>query len=128
MEEALYERNPSMFRNHPFWFSLYVLLSLVGVGLVLLGIWWLKCKSTKLTITSVRTILRRGLLSKSTNEVLHMNVRNVQVDQTFMQRILDTGTIGISSAGQSEVEILVRGMPDPDDIRDLIDKHRKFED
>lgn len=128
MEETLYERNPSMFRNHPFWFSFYVLLSLVVVGLILLLIWWLQCKSTTLTITSVRTILRRGLLSKSTNEVLHMNVRNVLVEQSFMQRILDTGTIGISSAGQSEVEILVKGMPDPDQIRDLIDKHRGFDE
>jgi len=35
------------------------------------------------------------------------------------------GTIGISSAGQADVEIEVAGMPKPQRIKDIIDQHRR---
>ncbi len=114
-----------MFRNHPLGFVLTCLLSLVGVGLVVFGFWWLKCKGTTLTVTSDRTRLRQGILSKSITEVWHRDVRNVQLDQTFFQRIFDVGSIGISSSGQSGLEIAVTGIPDPDGVKALIDRHRQ---
>ena len=77
-----------------------------------------------LTITTKRTIITRGILSKSTSEVMHDDIRNIQTHQTFLQRILDVGYMAISSAGQSDVEIAVKGIPDPDGIKDLIDKYR----
>ena len=123
-EIVYYEENPSMFRNHPVGFIGTCLLCLVVVGLIVFLIWWLKCKGTTLTVTNDRTRLRRGILSKSVTEVWHKDVRNVQLDQSFFQRIFDVGTLGISSAGQSGVEIAVSGIPDPDGVKELIDKHR----
>lgn len=123
-EKILYESHPSMFRNHPFWFSLCVILSLVGVGLIILFVWWLKCKATTLTVTTEQTTLRKGILSKYTNDVFHSNVRNIQVGQTFFQRMFDVGYIGISSAGQAGLEIEVQGIPHPHQVKDLIDDCR----
>ncbi len=123
-EVVYYEENPSMFRNQPVWFVLTCILCLVGVGLIIFLVWWIKCKGTTLTVTSDRTSLRKGILSKSITEVWHKDVRNVQLNQTFFQRIFDVGTLGISSSGQSGIEIAVSGMPDPDGVKDLIDKHR----
>lgn len=123
-EVTFYEENPSMFRNKPAEFVLTCILSLVGVGLVIFLVWWLRCKGTTLTITNDRTKLRRGILSKSITEVWHQDVRNVQLKQTFFQRIFDVGSLGISSSGQSGVEIFVSGIPDPAGVKDLIDKHR----
>jgi uncharacterized membrane protein YdbT with pleckstrin-like domain len=150
-EKTLYQGNPSMFRNHPLWYvgnvlwillglalTLYLLFSgwhyywvltalIVGVGggLVAYGCWWLQCKACKLTVTNDRTTLRRGILAKNVTEVWHQDVRNVQLDQTFLHRIFDVGKIGISSAGQAEIEITVNGMPDPDKVKELIDAHRR---
>ena len=104
-EEVLYESHPSMIRNHPFAFALCILLSFVGVGLVILLIWWIRVLGTKLTVTNEQTTLRTGILSKHTNDVFHSNVRNIQVRQTMMQRIFNVGWIGISSAGQDGLEI-----------------------
>lgn len=123
-EEIFYEENPSMFRNHPVAFVGTCFLCLVVVGLVVFLIWWIQCKGTTLTVTSDRTRLRKGILSKSITEVWHRDVRNVQLNQTFFQRIFDVGTLGISSAGQSGVEISVSGIPDPDGVKALIDRHR----
>ena len=124
-ESALYESHPAMFRSSPLGFILSAALCLVGVGLIILLVWKLKSLSTLLTVTSKKTVLRRGLLSKNTNEVFHKDVRNVQVHQTFWQRLFDVGTVGISSAGQSGLEIEVAGLPRPSEVSALINKHRE---
>jgi uncharacterized membrane protein YdbT with pleckstrin-like domain len=123
-EQTLYSANPSMFRDNPIGFVLCLVLSVVGLGLILLLVWWLRCKNESLTVTTHRTILRRGILAKYTSEVFHQDVRNLQVSQGFFQRILGVGNIGISSAGQADVEIQAVGIPDPERVRDLIDQYR----
>ena len=123
-EHTLYESNPSMFRNRPVEFVVTAILCLGVVGLVMMFVWWLKCKGTTLTVTNKRTSLRRGILSKSINEVWHSDVRNVLLKQSFFQRIFGVGMIGVSSAGQSGMEISVSGIPDPDRVKQLIDERR----
>ena len=123
-EHTLYESNPSMFRNRPVEFVVTAILCLVVVGLVMMFVWWLKCKGTTLTVTNKRTSLRRGILSKSITEVWHSDVRNVLLEQSFFQRIFGVGMIGVSSAGQSGMEISVSGIPDPDRVKQLIDERR----
>jgi uncharacterized membrane protein YdbT with pleckstrin-like domain len=95
------------------------------VGFVILFVWWLQCQATTLTVTQERTILRKGLLSKSTTEVWHEDVRNVQISQGLLQRLLGVGTVGISSAGQSGVEILAVGIPEPENVRRIIDRYKR---
>lgn len=124
-EVVLYEAHPAMFRNHPIYFVVcIVLIAAFGLGLLLLLIWWLQVLGTTLTITNEQTTLRKGLLSKHTNDVFHSNVRNIQVRQSFLQRILGVGWIGISSAGQSGLEIETNGMPDPEKVKEIIDEYR----
>ena len=124
-EVTLYDENPSMFRNRPVEFIVTVILCAVLVGFVIFLVWWLRCKGTQLTITTDRTRLRKGILSKSITEVWHQDVRNVQLNQTFFQRLLGVGALGISSAGQAGLEISVSGIPDPEQVKDLIDQHRR---
>ena len=124
-EVTLYDENPSMFRNRPVEFIFTVVLCLILVGFIVFFVWWFRCKGTQLTITSERTRLRKGILSKSITEVWHQDVRNVQLNQTFFQRLLGVGSLGISSAGQAGLEISVSGIPDPDRVKELIDRHRR---
>ena len=124
-EVTLYDENPSMFRNRPVEFIVTVVLCLIVVGFVIFFMWWLRCKGTQLTITSERTRLRKGILSKSITEVWHQDVRNVQLNQTFFQRLLGVGSLGISSAGQAGLEISVSGIPDPNRVKELIDRNRR---
>ena len=78
-EQTLYDAHPSMFRNNPVGFVVVILLCLAVVGLPILLVWWLRAIGTTLTVTDTRITLRKGVLSKHTNEVYHGNVRNVQV-------------------------------------------------
>lgn len=93
-----------------------------------LVIWWfVATRGRGLEITNKRTIERRGLLSKSTDEVLHDHVRNVKVDQTFYNRVVRIGQIGIASSGSDQTEIVMEDLPDPQKIREIIDLYRPLD-
>lgn len=129
MEETiLYHSHPAMFKNRPFSFILCLILSLVGVGLIIFLIWWIKTKGTELTVTNERVSLRKGILSKFTNDVYLTDIRNVQIYQSFGQRIFGVGSVAISSAGNEGIEIEVMGIPDPEKIKSIIDTHRRDRD
>jgi uncharacterized membrane protein YdbT with pleckstrin-like domain len=53
-------------------------------------------------------------------------VRSVDIDQNFVQRIFRVGYIGIDSAGQDGIEIEIRDIPGPYEIKRLIDQYRKM--
>lgn len=100
-----------------------------GIGAALawipLFVWWLfSTMGVSLEITNKRTIERHGLLSRRSSEVMHDHVRNITIDQSFVDRVLRVGDIGISSAGQSGIEVHVRHLPDPKRIKGVIDLYR----
>ena len=126
LDATLYKASPSMFRNAPVRFVLSVLLiAACGFGLLILLIWFLRCWGLKLIVDGRKTTLRKGILSKSITEVRHKDVRNVQISQSFLQRIFGVGKVGISSSGQGGLEIEIAGLPTPAKIKAIIDEHRE---
>jgi hypothetical protein len=95
-----------------------------AVAMLLLLSLWLDCLGHRLVVTDRRTIFRKGLLSRFTNEVLHSHVRNIQISQSVFQRLTHVGSIGISSSGQAGIEIFIRGIPNPYDVKSIIDQYR----
>lgn len=98
--------------------------SAMGAATIALVIWKIRTLGVGLEITNKRTIERRGLLSRATNEVVHDNIRNLQITQSFWNRVWGVGKIGISSSGQDGIEILVKSMPKPQQLRKTIDAYR----
>lgn len=90
------------------------------VGLVILGKWWLESFTTLLTITETRAICARGILARKTLEMRHSDIRNTFVNQSLLQRIFKVGTVGLSSAGQQDIEIIVDGIADPERVVELV--------
>ena len=123
-ERELLSVSPRMFGGNWFMHALVILLCFVVVGFVLYFVEWLTQRGTRLTITNRRTTLRQGILDKRTNEVRHSDIRNVQINQTVVNRLFRVGTLELSSAGQSDVEIAVKGLPDPQSIAELIRDQR----
>jgi uncharacterized membrane protein YdbT with pleckstrin-like domain len=118
-EEILYEAHPPMFRNNPLGFVISVLLCPVVVGIVILIVWYIRVRSEMLTITNEELHYETGFLSKSRSEVRLTSIRSVRVHQSLMERIFGTGDIEVFTAGD-EPEVTVRGMPNPDQVRELI--------
>ena len=98
------------------WVSAAILVLL----LIVLLTWWLDTIATSLTVTTRRTTLRRGIFEKNTNEVQHDDVRNIQVDQNVMHRLLGVGTLKVSSSGQDDLEIVVDGIVHPARVAQMI--------
>jgi membrane protein YdbS with pleckstrin-like domain len=70
-------------------------------------------------------VLRKGILFKETSDVLIQDICNIQISQGPFQRLTNAGKIGISSAGQSDIEIEVQGILDPAGVKTTIDKSRR---
>ena len=109
-------------------------LIVAGVGaLALLGWWLAPHRWTKLVITNRRTIRQEGIVMRKTSEVLHHHVVNVVIEQSLLQRLLGVGYLGIDTAGQaagtgpgssSNIEIEVSDIPQPYEVKKLIDRFR----
>jgi uncharacterized membrane protein YdbT with pleckstrin-like domain len=145
---------PAMFRAHPFRGLLLLTLAGGGValaawslpaaaaaqkvpgwlGLVLLAaaaLWLLKWYVGErlwlaLHISNKRTLRREGIIRRHTSEVLHDHVRDVEIRQTFLQRVFNVGYLGISSSAQGGIEIEVRDIPAPYKVKALIDQYRNL--
>lgn len=149
-ESGLEVVSPATFRRHFFGVILCVVLLVGGAGLMVLGAggetmglvhgplflaggslsillggfyllkWWIIGKTHRLTITTERSIYRSGIIHRFTSEVRHDDVRNIKLEQNFKERLLKFGDIAISSAGQDDMEIVIRDIPHPQEIADLI--------
>jgi len=104
--------------------QIFVRLIPAIIGIIALLIWWLIVLCTTLTITEKRVVLRKGILFKEMSEVLIQDIRNIQISQGPLQRLTNAGKIGISSAGQSDIEIEVQGILNPTGVKAIIDKRR----
>lgn len=118
-DTIMYEAHPPMFRNNPLLFSLCVVLIPVGVGLIALLGWYISSRARKLTLTSEELRYEEGILSKNRVEVRLSSIRSLRVNQTFFQRIFDTGDIEVFSSGDAP-EITIKGVPHPARIRELV--------
>jgi uncharacterized membrane protein YdbT with pleckstrin-like domain len=70
------------------------------------------------------TTFQEGIISRETSEVQHDDVRNLQIDQNILERLLGIGDIAISSSGQDDMEIQVKGIPSPDRLAKVIRKNQ----
>ena len=124
--QVIYEAHPAMFRAHPFWFILAVLLILAfGIGIIILLYWYIKTRATALTVTDQELMYERGILSKDRTSVSLKHIRSVNIAQGFVNRVMGVGTVQISTAGD-EPEFTIADMPDPYVIQEAITKAQKM--
>lgn len=118
------------FRKEPLWpadgFWLVVCLLVFVAAAITMFVWYLLKLSASLEITTKRTTESHGLFSRATSEVLHDNIRNIAVKQSFVDRVFNVGQLEISSSGQSGVEITMKDVKDPHGVREKIDKYREL--
>ncbi len=99
--------------------------TLLLMGAALVGTVAVQCSSTYYKVTSERVTQHRGLIARNTSEVELSDIRNIQVNQGAIARILDIGNVAISSAGQSGMEVVFRGIRDPGGVAEIVRRARK---
>ena len=93
------------------WLVLGVVLLAVVVGLFFIIAAWIAVRSTEIAITNRRVIAKFGFIKRDTVEINLEKVEALRVEQGFLGRMLNYGTIFISGAGTSVAPI--RNIADP---------------
>jgi uncharacterized membrane protein YdbT with pleckstrin-like domain len=107
IDESLIEGERLLHRARLSWWSqiglliLGLLLLVVAVGLIFFVWAWINMRSTEIAITNRRIIAKFGFIRRSTVEINLEKVEALRVEQSFMGRMLNYGTIFISGAGTS---------------------------
>lgn len=82
-----------------------VLLPALGLGLVLLAVAYVRYKSTELSVTTKRVIVKHGFIRRRTVEINLNKVESIQVDQGVLGRVFNFGTLVVSGTGTSHAPI-----------------------
>lgn len=82
-------------------------LAFVALGIILVGLAWLRRSTTEVAVSNRRIIYKRGIFSRHTIEMNLAKVESVDVDQSVLGRILGYGTIRVRGTG-SGIEALRR--------------------
>jgi uncharacterized membrane protein YdbT with pleckstrin-like domain len=100
--------------------GIIVFVVLVAV-VVLIG--YLRRLSTRYAISDERLWIRRGLVSRHTQETRLTRVQNVNTDQSVFQRMLRVGTVDFDTAGTDapEADFAFRGVSDPAAVARTVD-------
>lgn len=96
-----------------------VVLALVVVaGLV-------KRTATLYVITTERLHIRRGILSRKTQETRVERIQNVNTEQSLFERILQVGTVDFDTAGTDDSEFRFVGVADPTEVVRAVDRAQR---
>ena len=109
--------------------SFFAWLSLVFLGWLLIGIFifiarYIEKWTTERALTNKRLIIKRGLISRKTEEISCNRIEEVNLSQTVIQRILGSGDILIRGVGAGE--IFLRNIDDPIGVQKTINQLRQW--
>ena len=116
-DELLAEVRPSWWCY--FWYLLFAWL------LIPFFIAWAKRSAVVLRVYRDRITLEQGILSKCERELFIRDIRSVDIDQSFTQRLFGIGNLTISTAASADATDFIPGVPNPQAIRDLLIARRQ---
>ena len=101
------------------WFTLLVVLAGVALNMAY------RRQSVTLIVKPNEIALEKGFLGRHSTVISTRNIRTIQVKQSIMQRLLNTGDILVASSGTDGYEISIAKMPNPYAIREAIQTHER---
>lgn len=118
IEESLSadEKVVKLFRLHwtaRLWLVLWILLIVptLGISLLLAIYEWLRLRTLEYGVTNKRVILKKGIISRQSEEMKIGSIETVEIDQSVLGRMLDYGDVKITGRGISDV--VFKRMDDP---------------
>ena len=112
VEGALVKDEKVMYMGHISLWSLWhliaagvLLLPAFGLGLIFLGIAFVRYKSVELAVTTKRIIVKHGFIRRQTVEINLDKVESIQVEQGLLGRLLNFGTLIVSGTGTSHAPL-----------------------
>jgi uncharacterized membrane protein YdbT with pleckstrin-like domain len=101
-------------------FIIGVPLSLVLVGIPILVGSYLQYTNTNYVVTTQGIYSKRGILSRDVQQIGFDKVQNISYSQSALGSSFGYGSVDISTAGGSGVELTFRSIPDPASVQELV--------
>ena len=118
------EKVEGLFKLH--WIAWVPMVIWIILGFVSFGLTWLfaiyeflRLKFLEQGVTSKRVILKRGIISRKTEEMKLTSIETVEINQGIFGRILGFGTVKITGRGISD--FMYKGIDDPMSVKRQIE-------
>jgi uncharacterized membrane protein YdbT with pleckstrin-like domain len=118
------EEVKELFELH--WFSkipmiIWIILAIPTLGVtLLLALWeWLKLRNIEQGVTNKRVILKKGIISRKSEEMKISSIETVEIIQGVIGRIFGFGTVKVTGRGISD--LVFKNINDPMDVKRKIE-------
>ena len=118
------EEVKALFELH--WFSkipmvIWIILAIPTLGLTLvLALWeWLKLRNIEQGVTNKRVVLKKGIISRKSEEMKISSIETVEIIQGVIGRIFGFGTVKVTGRGISD--LVFKNINDPMDVKRKIE-------
>lgn len=100
----------------------YAIVGVAGIalGLAVIGSAYYRRISTGYVITTAEVYHKEGLIARDVTQIRYERIQNTSFSQSVLERALSYGDVVITSAGTGEVEIVLRNVPDPAELKRLL--------
>ena len=95
-------------------------LSLVLIGIPIVVASYLQYTNTNYVVTNRGLYSKRGILSRDVQQIGFDKVQNISYSQSALGSSFGYGSVDVSTAGGSGVELQFRSIPDPASVQELI--------
>jgi len=95
---------------------------LIAAVVLTILIGFVKRVATEYTITDRRLHIKRGIISRHTQETQIDRAQNVNTHQTAIERLLQVGTVNFDTAGSGDYDFAFVGVSDPDEVVQAVDE------
>lgn len=72
----------------------------------------------------IESTIGRLALKQRINRVRYEDIRAIDIHHTIFDRMLDVGTIAISTAASADAEVYLSGVDSPYEIKDMLERER----
>lgn len=94
----------------------YYPLALVGLGVVLAFVTWVRFKLTAYVLTTQELYKKQGLVSRKVETMRLDRVQDHRFEQSALQRIFGYGHVYVSTAGTNGSNLVFRNVPSPEAV------------
>ena len=108
-----------------------LLLCLVGIGFLIILAKWVQNVGATFEVTGDRLIIRRGILSKSLDEIELYRVKDIKLNYSLLNQWANIGTITIVSSDETTrsaplvIPFVEDAMARREQLRSLVDQARQ---
>jgi len=109
--------------------SLIAWLELFFLGWLIVGIFifismYIEKWTTERALTNKRLVIKRGLISRRTEEMSFNRIEEVNLNQSILQRLLGSGNIRVTGTGSGEV--IMKNIDDPLAVQKKLNEVRQY--